>query len=71
VIKYTCVCSVRGWCGHNHRTLSGAVRCVQRDQSACRGLPGGNCYSDRKVVRKDGKPLDEEEFFDIQDRMRR
>jgi hypothetical protein len=43
---YTTRGSVRGCCGHHHRTVSAAVRCLQVDQSCCRTLRG---YSDRTV----------------------
>jgi len=42
--------SVRGDCGHRHRTLSGAIRCLRRDQSGCAGQGG---YSDRRIVEID------------------
>jgi hypothetical protein len=48
---YTNIGSVRGSCGHNHRTISGALRCLDSDQSGCRQCGG---YSDR-VVRVGGK----------------
>lgn len=38
--------SVRGNCGHRHRTLSGAVRCLERDSSGCHSQGG---YSDRNL----------------------
>ncbi len=43
---YACCGSVRGRCSHNHRTLSGALRCMARDQSGCASQGG---YSDRDV----------------------
>jgi hypothetical protein len=45
--------SVRGNCGHNHRTLSGAVNCLERDSNGCHSQGG---YSDRSIyqVNKDG-----------------
>jgi len=49
--------SVRGGCGHAHQTIGAAQRCVERDQRDCAGLPGGNAYSDRSVVRVDGAEL--------------
>lgn len=45
---YTTAGSIRGCCGHTHRTLSGALRCLQRDEDGC-GSQGG--YSDRRIVR--------------------
>lgn len=46
---YTTIGSVRGTCGHNHRTIAAAYRCCQRDHNACAGL-GGGAYSDRYIV---------------------
>ncbi len=43
---YGCEGDVRGRCPHNHRTLSGALRCLASDQSGC-ARQGG--YSDRGV----------------------
>lgn len=58
--KYTTVGDVRGACGHNHRTIDAAQRCVDKDQRNCERQGG---YSDRSVVRSDGTPLTEEEFL--------
>lgn len=44
--------SVRGRCGHTHRTLSGAIRCLDRDLAGCKSQGG---YSDRSVYRSDGE----------------
>jgi len=46
---YTTWGSVRGCCGHRHRTLKAAKRCLEKDQRACANLPGGNAYSDRHI----------------------
>jgi len=54
--------SVRGRCGHNHRTLSGAVRCLKQDRKGC-AVAGG--YSDRDIVRIDGVELTEGEYYAI------
>lgn len=43
---YTCKGHVRDYCGHKHRTLSGAVSCHQRDRRYC-AQSGG--YSDRGI----------------------
>ena len=54
--------SVRGCCGHKHRTIDAAQRCVQSDQSGCKSQGG---YSDRSViVIEDGeeRDLDEGEY---------
>lgn len=44
---YTCVGSVRGSCGHDHKTIAAAVRCNDRDQKGCASQGG---YSDRSIV---------------------
>lgn len=44
---YTTRGSVRGYCGHKHRTISGACRCMIQDQRGCQSQRG---YSDRSVV---------------------
>ena len=55
---YTAEGSVRGCCGHKHRSISTAKRCIDNDKSGC-ATQGG--YSDRYVIRYDGSPLSEEE----------
>lgn len=55
--------SVRGNCGHKHRSVVSAQACCERDDSLCRSL-GGGAYSDRSVMAvEDGyrRPLTEEE----------
>lgn len=42
--------SVRGNCGHKHRTLSGAVKCLERDQNGRHSQHG---YSDRSIYEID------------------
>jgi len=59
-MTYTTKGPVRGSCGHNHRTIATACKCMQRDQSGCRSQGG---YSDREVVRADGEELTEDEFL--------
>lgn len=64
---YTCGTSrdVRGNCGHKHRTLSGAVRCNDRDQMGCASQGG---YSDRSIIAVedgDARPLTESEYDSI------
>lgn len=54
--RYTTEGSVRGSCGHEHRTLDAVLRCLERDQRGCASQGG---YSDRRVVRTDGERLDE------------
>lgn len=44
--RYQCRGGVRGRCGVDHRTLSGAARCLARDQRYCRSVGG---YSDRSI----------------------
>lgn len=48
---YRVVGNVRGWCGHRHRSLHAAARCLRNDQSGCRSQGG---YSDRSIVVYDG-----------------
>ena len=55
---YTTGGSIRGFCGHKHRTIEAAVDCAKRDQSVC-ARQGG--YSDRYVRRSDGAELSESE----------
>jgi hypothetical protein len=50
--------SVRGSCGHAHRSLETACKCLRQDQRNCKSLGG---YSDRDVVRNDGQQLDDSE----------
>lgn len=60
---YTTRGSVRGTCGHNHRSMRTAVRCLLHDQSGCRSQGG---YSDRMVTHADGSPWtqdDEEAYY--------
>lgn len=45
-IYYTCVGSIRGKCGHAHRTIENAEKCCADDQSACKRQGG---YSDRNI----------------------
>ena len=42
--------SVRGACGHKHRTYDAAEKCIARDQHGCASQGG---YSDRHVVAVD------------------
>jgi hypothetical protein len=50
--------SVRGSCGHKHRSIGAALRCAQRDNRDCHRVGG---YSDRTVVRCDGEIMTEAE----------
>ena len=45
-ITYTCYGSVRGCCGHEHRTEDAAFRCIERDTRGCASHGG---YSDRQI----------------------
>jgi len=64
-MTYTTRGSVRGGCGHKHRTIETAVKCLRRDQADCRRAGG---YSDRCVVRSDGEPMDAEDEAWIDER---
>ena len=64
---YTTRGSVRGTCGHRHRTIGAAVRCLLADQSGCRNNGG---YSDRviRVTDDDGeRALTNDEHHDFLD----
>ena len=53
--EYTTTGAVRGDCGHGHRTLETAERCLSRDRAGC-ARQGG--YSDRRIVLTEpGGPL--------------
>jgi len=43
---YTTRGSVRGSCGHQHKTMAAALSCLMADQSGCRTHGG---YSDRYI----------------------
>lgn len=57
---YTCWGSVRGGCGHAHRTLAGAEKCLRHDQQRCRQQGG---YSDRAIRVIDTR--EEVEHYDV------
>ena len=59
VDTYTTIGSVRGCCGHQHRTIEAAQQCVNRDHAGCVRQGG---YSDRSVVKGDGSELDQDEL---------
>jgi hypothetical protein len=61
---YTTRGSVRGSCGHQHRSITAAVRCARRDHAGCVSQGG---YSDRDVFRADGEDLTEHEMREIDD----
>ena len=56
---YTTSGPVRGACGHRHRTLSGAIRCLDEDSAGCKRQGG---YTDRSIRRVDGKALTDDEL---------
>jgi hypothetical protein len=55
MVMYECVGDIRGSCGHKHRTLSGAKRCLLDDRAGCSNQGG---YSDRMVRGDDGSVWD-------------
>lgn len=61
-VSYTTTGSVRGCCGHKHRTIASAVKCVHADSVGC-ARQGG--YSDRYVIRHDGSELSAEEHDQV------
>lgn len=61
MIRYTTTGDVRGTCGHSHKTIHTAAKCLLRDVNACSSLGGGS-YSDRRVARADGEALEEWEL---------
>lgn len=64
--------SVRGSCGHKHRTIAAAQACCEKDQRDCQSL-GGGAYSDRSVTPvengrfRDLTEAEQEELFRITD----
>jgi len=63
-ITYTTKGSIRGCCGHQHRTIEAAQRCADRDHAGC-ARQGG--YSDRRVVNWDESELSEEDEADLEE----
>lgn len=61
-VSYSTTGSVRGCCGHKHRTIDSAVTCIEKDSAGC-ARQGG--YSDRYVIRHDGSALSEEEQDEV------
>lgn len=45
-MRYTTWGSVRGGCGHVHRSARAAYRCLERDRAGCHRQGG---YSDRRI----------------------
>lgn len=68
VMTYESVGSVRGGCGHAHKTPEAAGRCTRRDQHGiARAYPSTfptKAYSDRVVQRSDGAVMVETEDGD-------
>lgn len=61
--RFTCWGSVRGDCGHVHRTAAAAQRCCDRDDRDCRrGCPPDG-YSDRHV--RELRDRDELASYDV------
>ena len=61
-VMYTTHGSVCDGCGHKHATIDEAVSCIENHHEACHKQGG---YSDRKVVRTDGKPMTDSEYDQI------
>jgi len=59
-MSYTTTGNVRGCCGHKHRTIEAAARCLRDDQSGCRSQGG---YSDRTIERTDGEEMTEADIY--------
>lgn len=58
-IYYVATGPVRGDCGHRHRTLTAAMRCVDRDARACAKL-GGRLLGPTTIRRSDGSYIETE-----------
>lgn len=57
---YITIGSVRGWCGHTHKTEETAQACIAKDQAGCVKGCGKNAYTDRRVVQViDGEAQDD------------
>lgn len=70
-VTYTTIGSVRGSCGHNHRTLATAQACADRDNRAVKRGNGASSYSDRSVCHSDGSRLSMDEMEALQDLLER
>lgn len=69
-VYYTTYGSVCGDCGHQHRTIEAAARCVAKHSAMIKRC-SGNGYSDRRVVRcadwnREGDPLTQDEQSKLQ-----
>jgi len=62
MMSYTTRGNVRGCCGHKHRTIEAASKCLLEDQSGCASQGG---YSDRDIVRADGEDMTEAEYITL------
>lgn len=49
-MTYTTNGDVRGSCGHAHKTIEAAARCLEYDREGCAGQGG---YSDRHIIASD------------------
>lgn len=66
---YGCIGEVRGDCGHKHRKLTGAVRCLLEDKIGCKSQGG---YSDRIIYERcpgpggfDFASLDRDDHYEV------
>lgn len=58
-LTYTTRGSVRGSCGHRHRSLRTTIACLKRDTAGCQAQGG---YSDRQALRTDGTDINSDEL---------
>lgn len=60
---YTCGSgrNVRGNCGHKHRTIEAAERCLEQDARDCKRVGGYSDRALRKIVDGEDVDLDETE----------
>lgn len=62
-VTFTAIGNVRGSCGHNHRTIDTAAKCLRKDKQGCMSQGG---YSDRQVRRSDGAALTNHDYATIE-----
>ena len=60
-VRYAAVGDVRGWCGHEHRTIAAAAQCAHRDSTCPRYT------SDRSVVALAATPRGDPPRIDTRD----
>lgn len=48
-IRYTTIGPLRGRCGHQHKTIESAVKCLDEDEAWCRERGVGG-HTDRRIV---------------------